>query len=345
MTTPETFDPNGVGQDNGAYFGLPFTPEEAALVLISVPWDVTVSYGAGTASAPGAIIEASTQLDLYDASAPQAWRAGIATLPLDRSLQEESSHLRAEAEEVIGHLERGGDPGKADIRRRVERIDRGSARMNEKVLAQAREWLSKGKIVGLVGGDHSTPYGLIGALAEREPAFGILHVDAHRDLREAYEGFEFSHASIMYNVLKNLPPVCKLVQVGVRDYCDAEAEMAAGDPRIESFDSRSLARAAFEGTTWAESCRRIVDRLPERVYVSFDIDGLTPGYCPHTGTPVPGGLTFEQAVYLLECVADSGRRIIGFDLVEVTPHPDGKIDAVVGARMLYKLCNLSLKTR
>ena len=66
----KTFNPNGVGVDNGAYYGLPFTPEEAALVLVSAPWDVTVSYGAGTALAPDALIEASTQLDLYDASAP-----------------------------------------------------------------------------------------------------------------------------------------------------------------------------------------------------------------------------------------------------------------------------------
>ena len=75
----KTFNPNGVGVDNGAYYGLPFTPEEAALVLVSAPWDVTVSYGAGTALAPDALIEASTQLDLYDASAPGAWLGGIAT--------------------------------------------------------------------------------------------------------------------------------------------------------------------------------------------------------------------------------------------------------------------------
>ena len=80
------------------------------------------------------------------------------------------------------------------------------------------------------------------------------------------------------------------------------------------------------------------------VYISFDIDGLTIEHCPHTGTPVPGGITFEQVVYLMECVADSGRRIAGFDLVEVVPCPEDKIDAVVGARVLYKLCGLALRT-
>ena len=100
----------------------------------------------------------------------------------------------------------------------------------------------------------------------------------------------------------------------------------------------------YKGTTVTRLNRRIVDELPEVVYISFDIDGLTIEHCPHTGTPVPGGITFEQVVYLMECVADSGRRIAGFDLVEVVPCPEDKIDAVVGARVLYKLCGLALRT-
>ena len=193
----KTFNPNGVGVDNGAYYGLPFTPEEAALVLVSAPWDVTVSYGAGTALAPDALIEASTQLDLYDASAPGAWLGGIATADIDYSLQEESRKLRADAERVIEHLEEGGAPDDERIERRLRRINEGCAAMNDNIYRQARQWLSQGKVVGLVGGDHSTPYGLIRAVAEKEGSLGILHIDAHCDLREAYEGFEFSHASIM----------------------------------------------------------------------------------------------------------------------------------------------------
>ena len=266
----KTFNPNGVGVDNGAYYGLPFTPEEAALVLVSAPWDVTVSYGAGTALAPDALIEASTQLDLYDASAPGAWLGGIATADIDYSLQEESRKLRADAERVIEHLEEGGAPDDERIERRLRRINEGCAAMNDNIYRQARQWLSQGKVVGLVGGDHSTPYGLIRAVAEKEGSLGILHIDAHCDLREAYEGFEFSHASIMFNVLRDLPQVSKLVQVGVRDYCDAEAERAASDGRIAMFDSRSLARAGFAGTTWAESCRRIVDEL---IYERTAVEG------------------------------------------------------------------------
>ena len=340
----KTFDPNGVGLDNGAYYGLPFTPDEAALVLISAPWDVTVSYGAGTAYGPDAIIEASSQLDLYDPSAPGAWKRGIATADIDYSLQDESQRLRTDAEKVIRNLEEGGSLDDERTERRLRRVNEGCAAMNENIHEQASRWLSQGKIVGLVGGDHSTPYGLIKAVGERHAEFGILHIDAHCDLRDTYEGFDFSHASIMFNVLRDVPQVRKLVQVGVRDYCDAEAEMGARDERIVQFDSRTLSRAAFEGMTWSECCRRMVKELPQKVYVSFDIDGLSLEHCLHTGTPVPGGLSFEQVVYLLECVADSGRCIVGFDLVEVAPRPEEKVDAIVGARILYKLCGLTLRT-
>ena len=341
----KSFDANGVGVDNGNYFGLPCTAEESELVLISAPWDVTVSYGAGTAYAPDAIIEASTQLDLYDAAAPGEWRRGIATAPVDYALQERSQRLRSDAERVIAHLEQGGEL-KDDllIGRRLRRVNEGCAEMNENIYRQASEWLGRGKLVGLVGGDHSTPYGLIRAVAERCPGVGILHIDAHCDLRERYEGFDSSHASIMYNVLRDLPAVKRIVEVAVRDYCDAEAERAAGDERICMFDDRTLAAELFAGRSWDELCRRMVEQLPQEVYVSFDIDGLSPDCCPHTGTPVPGGLTFREACRLLEWVVNSGRRIVGFDLVEVVPKPEERIDEIVGARILYKLCGLTLKS-
>ncbi|MDE5709104.1 MAG: agmatinase family protein [Alistipes sp.] len=338
------FDPDGVGVDNGNYFGLPFEPEEAALVLISAPWDVTVSYGAGTVYGPDAIIEASTQLDFYDPLSPDAWRRGIATADVDYSLQEESQRLRGDAEKVIRHLERGGAPDDDSIARKVRRVNEACAAMNANIETQARHWLDLGKIVGLVGGDHSTPYGLIRALGARHAGFGVLHLDAHCDLREAYEGFEFSHASIMYNVLRDVPQVRKIVQVAVRDFSRSELELAAASERVEQFDDLSLAAAEFRGETWDEQCRRIVDRLPQEVYVSFDIDGLSFENCPHTGTPVSGGLSFNKAMWLVDAVARSGRRIIGFDVVEVAPSPEERLDAITGARVLWKLCGIALKS-
>ncbi len=336
------FDPNGVGVDNGSYFGLPCEVADSKVILISAPWDVTVSYGAGTAFAPDAIIEASTQLDLYDPSSPDAWREGIATAEVDYSIQEMSQSLRSDAKRVINHLEEGGHIEDFMISRKLKRVNEGSVRLNNKIYEQSAKYIAQGKIVGLVGGDHSTPYGLIRALGEQCSDFGILHIDAHCDLRVAYEGFEFSHASIMHNVLRDVDSVSKIAQVGVRDFCDEELRVAKSSPRVEMFDDMTLARERFEGVTWGMQCKRIVDALPQNVYVSFDIDGLSMNYCPHTGTPVTGGLSFNEAVYLLEKVVESGRRIIGFDVVEVTPSPKERVDAIVGARILYKLCGAAI---
>lgn len=334
------FDPNGVGLVGGGFFSLPCSVESSRVVILSAAWDVTVSYGKGTAAAPEALLEASSQIDLYDSSAKDAWREGIATLPFERSIAELSAELRPVAEEVIEALESGRE-AKAEL---VDMVNAGSRKLNDYIYNETREMLSQDKIVGVVGGDHSTPYGAICAIGERYEEFGILHVDAHRDLREAYEGFEFSHASVMYNVLRDVRSVSRLVQVGVRDFCDAEQELAERDDRVVSYEDMTLARGRFEGETWGAQCRRIVESLPEKVYVSFDIDGLDMSYCPHTGTPMCGGLSYNEAVYLLEVLVSSGREIIGFDVVEVAPSDGDVIDLVVGTRLLYKLCGLSIKS-
>ncbi|MBP3331296.1 MAG: agmatinase family protein [Tidjanibacter sp.] len=338
------FNPNGVGIDNGNYFGMPFSEQEAQLVLISVPWDVTSSYGSGSSNAPDAIIEASTQLDFYDIAAPDAWRKGIATAGIDYSIQDRSARYRADAKKVIQLLESGNTLYDNIMQFCLNRVNKGSAELNEEVYNQVKELLAQGKLVGLVGGDHSTPYGAIKAVAEHEQNIGLLHFDAHCDLRCAYEGFIHSHASIMYNVMESIPQVAKLVQVGIRDCCDDEIAYAAANDKVEIFADHTLAANRFEGMTWKQQCDMIVEKLPQKVYISFDIDGLSPENCPSTGTPVPGGLSFNEAVYLMKHVVDSGRRIVGFDMCEVVPHRKTQWDANVGARVLYKLCGQILRS-
>lgn len=338
------FDINGPGIDNGSYFGLPFDPEEAALVLLSVPWEVTTSYGGGTSAGPEAMVKASLQLDFYDVHHPGGWMQGIGTVPTEEKILRESKRLRDDAARVIAHLEKGGAVGDDTVSRRIARVNEGSEWLNDYVYRTACHWLDKGKSVGVVGGDHSVPFGLIRAGAERHPGLGILHIDAHADLRAGYEGFTYSHASIMYNAMTRIQGIGSLVQVGVRDFSDGEKEFYQADERISMFTDHLLCEGRFKGESWDTACGRIVDRLPEAVYVSFDIDGLTPENCPHTGTPVPGGLSFNEAVYLVNKVAESGRQIVGFDLCEVAPGPHDEWDANVGARMLYKLCNLTLKS-
>ena len=142
----------------------------------------------------------------------------------------------------------------------------------------------------------------------------------------------------MDNVVRGME-IERLVQVGIRDLCEEEHErIASSGGRIRTFYDAELAQARFEGETWGQQCGRIVAELPKLVYVSFDIDGLDPALCPHTGTKVPGGLSFQMATALLAAVVRSGRRILGFDLTEVAPATDDtEWDQNVGARLLYKL--------
>lgn len=331
-----TFNPNDIGQPNGNYFALPYSVDESEITLISVPWDVTTSYCAGTVDGPDAIIDASAQVDLFDFDVKDAWKIRIGTTKLD--FEKENKQLRQLAEEVIAHLEEGGSEDDETIKTHLEKINKGSEHVNTQVYQKAKELLNQHKIAAVIGGEHSVPFGLIKAVAEKHPGVGVLHIDAHADLRVAYEGFEYSHASIMYNILHKFEGVSKLVQVGIRDLSGEEFQLSQDDPRIEMFNDYALKNAEFNGKTWAQQCDEIIAHLPQIVHISFDIDGLTPEYCPNTGTPVPGGLTFNQAMYLIRAVALSGRKIVGFDLCEVTPGESGEWDANVGARVLYKLC-------
>lgn len=335
----DAFNPDDVGISNGNFFALPWSPEEAETIIISVPWDATVSYGKGTSAGPEAIVAASSQIDLFDENVPEAWNVKIGTSPFPHDLLKDNRIARIWAEKVISGLESGKE--KSSLVGLMRRVNEGSAKMNEYVYRTSSEWLAKDKTVCVTGGEHSVPLGLIKALSERNDNFGVLHIDAHADLREAYEGFTYSHASIMYNVLKEVPAVSRITQVAVRDYCSSEEKIMTSDDRVSSFTDFIIHKEIFEGKPWGKICDEIINTLPEKVYISFDIDGLTPDYCPGTGTPVPGGITFSQAEYLLYKLASSEKKIIGFDLCEVAPSPDGEWDANVGARVLYKLLLLS----
>ena len=334
----KSFDPNGIGEP-GKIFGLPYTVNEAQVVLLPVPWEVTVSYNAGTIDGPEAILAASAQVDLFMKGIKEAWRLGIAVADIPREIISENIKYRDLATTYISALEQGktllSNPELAVIPRTIDEV---TEKLNIYVKSEANRYLSKGKLVGLVGGDHSTPLGLIRALNDKYTDFGILQFDAHVDLRKAYEGFKYSHASIMYNALF-CESISKLVQVGVRDCCEEEINVIENaNGRIVTFFDEEIKEALYHGTPWKKMCETIVNHLPELVYISFDIDGLDPKYCPNTGTPVPGGLDFQEAVFLVKMVVASGRKIIGFDINEVAPGGD-EWDGNVGARLLYNLCN------
>ncbi|MFL5393666.1 MAG: agmatinase family protein [Myxococcales bacterium] len=339
-----TFDPNAAAPGESGAFGLLNTPDDAGVVLVPVPFEATVSYGGGASEGPAAILRASRQVDLYDVETGKPYEAGIAMLDDPADVRAWDIAARAAASHVIAQ---GGIHDDPALRAAAASVDSYMERMNGWVRTTVDLLLGRGKMVGTIGGDHSVSFGAIEAHARRHPGMGLLHVDAHADLRDAYEGFTWSHASILHNVMARIPAVSRLVQVGIRDLCEEEADgIAASNGRILTFFDAELSEARFAGETWAAQVGRMIDPLPREVYITFDIDGLDPALCPHTGTKVPGGLSFQMATSLIAAVARSGRRIVGFDLTEVVPaKDDSEWDENVGARLLYKLIGWTLKSR
>ena len=341
------FDPDAAATGDGL-FGLDTRVEDARLVVIPVPFDATTSYRPGTAAGPAAVLEASKQVDLEDLQYGAVWKAGFAMLPIPKDIAALSKSARRTAEPVIAAG--GAQPGNRAHSKALDAVNAASERVHGHVAREAERILDRGAIPALLGGDHASPFGLIAELSERHPGMGILQIDAHADLREEFEGFRWSHASIFHNVMTRLPGVGRLVQVGIRDFGLRERQFVEQSKgRVQCFYDQHLRDRQFAGGargSWKSIAADIVKALPKEVYISFDIDGLTPDHCPNTGTPVPGGLTFPEMCHLLETLANSGRRVIGFDLCEVSPGPnDGEWNANVGARTLYKLLGCTLKSR
>jgi agmatinase len=341
------FDPNSIGISSNNIFGLPTHENNAKLIIIPVPWEVTVSYRNGTAKAPEKIAEASYQVDLCDLDAMNYWKEGYYMPESNKEIIKKNDFLRHCAELIISNLSEGNATiDNQQLNRKLNEINKGGLELKEMIRQQALDLYAKGKYVALLGGDHSTPLGLMMAAGEQYGEFGILQIDAHADLRDAFEGFTYSHASVMFNALKEIPQLTKLVQVGVRDFCDEEYHIITTNPRVKTYFDQEIKDRMYEGDTWQAVCNDIIDQLPQQVYISFDIDGLDPKLCKNTGTPVQGGFETEQIQYLFKKVVESGRRIIAFDLNEVSCGEDNQdaIDASVGARILFRMCNLFMKS-
>ncbi|SHF26754.1 agmatinase family protein [Flavisolibacter ginsengisoli] len=341
MTDLSNFDPNDAGNPNNNIFGLPFSEDDARLVIIPIPWEVTVSFGAGTARSAEQIMRASLQVDLFDPEVVDGWKQGFFMKETDRKVLLKSDYLRKEAELYIDYISKGDIVANNQFMcKTLKEVNEGGYFLNNWVYHQTRELLEKGKLVALLGGDHSTPLGFMKAIGEKHGDFGIIQIDAHCDLREGYEGFVYSHASIMYNALKEVPQLQKLVQVGIRDYSEGEHEfIKQNSERVKTYFDADIRARQYEGESFRQVVDEIVSQLPQKVYISFDIDGLDPKLCPNTGTPVQGGFETEQVFYIFKKILQSGRQIIGFDLSEVSTS-ENYWDANVGARVLFKLCNL-----
>lgn len=353
MTTRNPkFDATTTISSEFGIFGIPLSEQECQLVMLPVPWEVTTSYGKGASNGPRIIRQASEQIDLFDFETKTAYEAGYFMKEISKEIATKSKNFKEIAQKVI-HLKTEMSDDQALIQKLTAQVNEASKELTQWVYTETKKILDAGKLFGLVGGDHSTPLGAIKAICEKhntgnKSEVGILHLDAHSDTRKAYQGFEQSHASIMYNVM-NLPEGSrpqKLVQVGIRDFCEEEFDFVASRSDIKTFFDVGTKQRLLKGESWSSIATDIISELPQKVYISFDIDGLDPRFCPSTGTPVIGGLSTDEVFFLFNTLAASGRQIVGFDLNEVSTGEaeESEWDGNVGARMLYKLCNWSVVT-
>ena len=352
----EPFDPNGAADPNAGIFGLPYSFEESNVIYLPIPWEATTSYGKGTSHGPEAILNASSQIDLFDLDVEKPYLAGFHSLHLSAEIAELNTKAKTKAQTIIDAY--GEIENDSELKSNLDSVNQLSNQVNQFVFDQTKTILNTGKIPALIGGDHSTPFGAFQAAAEAHPGMGILHFDAHSDTRKAYLGFEHSHASIMYNAATKIPAIAKFVQVGIRDFCEDEFQFTSSQKnKFHVFYDRDIQMKKMAGESFNHIADQIIENLPEKVWVSFDIDGLDPRYCPHTGTPVPGGLDYAEAIHILRKLAKSGKKIIGFDVVEVAPILDAEgapaainqasdeWDANVGMRLIYKLSAFALASQ
>ena len=325
--------------------------DKARVVLIPVPWEVTASGGGGTAQSMEDIRKASFQADFFQ-KPPAKTLNNLIFLEKENKtlLRLNRSHRRA-ARKIIKRLDRGL-PLSHRQKKSAGAVNRACRQMTDWLYNRAGELFRQGKIPAVAGGDHSVSEGLICRTAEQYSGdFGLLHIDAHCDLRERYQGFDHSHASVMFNVMNRSPAPARLLQVGVRDFCREEYDRIQSDKRIVCYFDEDLSERLFQGETWGAICKEITARLPSRVHVSLDMDGLEWPCAPGTGTPVPGGLTFNQTLFLLNEIARQKKKLVSFDVVETSPGAEreakrafGHWNGTVAGHLLHRLCHLSLQT-
>ncbi len=271
----------------------------ARVVVVPVPFDGTTCYRPGTREGPQAIVDASRNLELYDAELRRApYRVGIHTL------------------------------------RPVEVINGDAGAMVEQVERVTQHLIAAGKWVLMLGGDHLVAIGAIRAHARRYQGLSVLQFDAHADLRDEYEGARYSAATVMRRTLE----VCsRIAQVGIRSLSEPEARLAQERGIPQHLAAEIRRQAATGRREWIDG---VLAALGKEVYITFDVDCFDPSLMPGTGTPEPGGLGWYEAMDLLTEVA-ARKRIVGADVVELSPLLEGHVSPVVAAKLAYKLIGLA----
>ncbi len=268
--------------------------KDAEAIILPIPYEATTTYGSGTREAPEAILAASRQLEFWDED--EGWDPSTAIRLAT------ASPLTTEAS--------------------------GPQAMQDKIRKNVQSWVSQGKTVLALGGEHTITCALVQSVQTKYPDLQVVALDAHADMRESYEGSKLSHACALKRVYDLGRP---LTTLGVRSFSQEESQLTWVAPRYKMFKARDL--HAPEG--WEKALEHL-QKLPGPVYVTIDADVFDPGIMPGVGTPEPGGLSYYQVLTLLKTVAQRG-PIVGLDLVELSPIPGNRVSEFTAARVLYKM--------
>lgn len=269
--------------------------DTAQIVILPVPYEQTTSYRGGTKEGPAAIIAASRNMELYDEE-------------LDYAVHHHGIYTARE----------------------LEPLTQGPAFMLERVYETIRGFLTQGKFVIMLGGEHSLSYAMAKALREHYPSLSVLQLDAHADLRDTYLGSEYNHACVMRRISQFAP----CVQVGIRSLSQEEAEY------IPKANSHII--FGQELHNGQEYLSRIIDKLSEEVFLTIDLDVFDPAYVPAVGTPEPGGLDWYEVLSIVRTVA-THKKIVGFDVVELAPLPGLIASEFLAAKLVYKILGYCFK--
>jgi agmatinase len=271
---------------------------KAKVVVLPVPYDSTTTYNPGARNGPHAIIQASRNMELYDEEL--GWSpsdVGIFTLDELEPSMKSPEDMMARVEEAVAEI------------------------------------LEAGKFPVIFGGEHSISLGAIRAVNEEHESVSVLHIDAHADLRNEYEGTKYSHACVM----RRASELCGVAQLGVRSMSAEEAEFLKAAENV-----RTLFMHRIRSDGLALCVDEALDHLGDEVYVSIDLDALDPGILPATGTPEPGGLSWNEMMEIVKAVA-SKKRVVGFDVVELSPIPGNPASDFTAAKLAYKFLGYEFK--
>ncbi|MEN6464007.1 MAG: agmatinase [Syntrophaceae bacterium] len=268
---------------------------KSLFIVVPVPYDLTSTYQGGARRGPAAILDASANMELYDEElGKETYLCGIHTFPA------------------------------------VEPIASGPADMNEAVMQEISGIINGGKIPVLLGGDHSVTLGAVRAAAGAYPELSVLHLDAHADLRNSYQGTPFSHACIGRRISELVP----LVQAGIRSMSAEEADF------LKSSSVVSIPPGEF---IYADTKKKITGSLKKDVYITIDLDVFDPSIMPSTGTPEPGGLLWGDVLDIVREVSQTC-NVRGFDIVELAPIPGIVAPDFLASKLIYRIMGYLTQT-